>query len=183
MSKVYVFLADGFEEIEGLTVVDLLRRAKIETEMVSVTGAKTVTGSHGIAVQADVLFEDVDAAQALMYVLPGGMPGTKHLAAHEGLSKLLLGAEEAGVKVAAICAAPSVLGGLGLLKGHKAVCYPGFEEKLEGAETTKEPVEISGSVTTSRGMGTAIPFALALVSQLRDPETAEELGRSIIWSE
>ncbi|MDO4321806.1 MAG: DJ-1/PfpI family protein [Lachnospiraceae bacterium] len=183
MSKVYVFLADGFEEIEGLTVVDILRRAGIETEMVSITGKKHVTGSHGIEIGADVLFEEIDSAQASVYVLPGGgMPGTRHLAAHEGLSKLLLGAETAGVKVAAICAAPSVLGELGLLKGHRAVCYPGFEEKLLGAEVTRGPVEVSGNVTTSRGMGTAIPFALALVAQLKDQKTADELGKAIIYT-
>ena len=182
MSKVFVFLADGFEEIEGLTVVDILRRAGIETEMVSITGNKKITGSHGIEIGADVLFEDADYSQAVIYVLPGGMPGTKHLAAHEGLAKLLLEAEKNGVKVAAICAAPSVLGGLGLLKGHRAVCFPGFEEKLTGAEVTKEPVEVSGNVTTSRGMGTAIPFALALVAQLKDQKTADELGAGIIWN-
>lgn len=182
MSKVYVFLADGFEEIEGLTVVDILRRAGIETEMVSVTGNKKITGSHGIEIGADVLFEDADYTQASVYVLPGGMPGTKRLAAHEGLKKLLLGAEDAGIKTAAICAAPSVLGGLGLLKGHRAACHPGFEETLTGAEVTKEPVEVSGNVTTSRGMGTAIPFALALVAQLTDRETADKLGAGIIWN-
>lgn len=182
MSKAFVFLADGFEEIEGLTVVDILRRAGIETEMVSITGNKKITGSHGIEIGADVLFEDADYGQAVIYVLPGGMPGTKHLAAHEDLAKLLLEAEKNGVKVAAICAAPSVLGGLGLLKGHRAACFPGFEEKLTGAEVTKEPVAVSGNVTTSRGMGTAIPFALALVAQLKDQKTADELGAAIIWN-
>jgi 4-methyl-5(b-hydroxyethyl)-thiazole monophosphate biosynthesis len=181
MGKVYVFLADGFEEIEGLTVVDILRRAGVETATVSITGKKEITGSHGIHIGADLLFEEVDSTQALMYVLPGGMPGTRHLAAHEGLAALLTGAEAAGVKVAAICAAPSVLGGLGLLKGHRAVCYPGFEDQLTGAEVTKEPVEVSGNVTTSRGMGTAIPFALALTAQLKGQEAADELGRGIIY--
>ena len=181
MRKVYVFLADGFEEIEGLTDVDILRRAQIETETVSVTGKKKIAGSHGIMVDADLLFEEVEADEAAMYVLPGGMPGTKHLGAHEGLRALLLGAETAGIKVAAICAAPSVLGDLGLLKGHRAVCYPGFEERLLGAEVGADPVAVSGNITTSRGMGTAIPFALSLVEQLKDKKTADELGRGIIW--
>ena len=181
MKKVYVFLADGFEEIEGLTVVDILRRADIETKMVSVTGKKAVTGSHGIEVQADLLFEEMDPAQGMMYVLPGGMPGTRFLAAHEELGKVLTEAASSGKKVAAICAAPSVLGGLGLLKGKKAVCYPGFEGQLTGADVTTEEVEVSGNITTSRGMGTAIPFALALVEQLKDSKTAEELGKSIIY--
>ncbi len=181
MSKVFLFLADGFEEVEGLTVVDLLRRAGIETEMVSVTGKKEISGSHGIRVMADVLFEDADLAQGAMYVLPGGMPGTRHLAEHEKLCALLTGAAAGGKKVAAICAAPSVLGGLGILRGKKAVCYPGFEEKLEGAEIGSGEVEVSGQITTSRGMGTAIPFALALVAQLKDQKTADDLGKSVIY--
>lgn len=181
MDKVYVFLADGFEEIEGLTVVDILRRAGISVEMISVTGEKKITGSHGIVTEADALFEKTDFAGAAMYVLPGGMPGTKHLGAHAGLRELLMQAETEGKKVAAICAAPSVLGDLGLLNGHRAVCYPGFEERLTGAQVTQEEVEVSGNVTTSRGMGTAIPFALALVGQLASQEKADDLGRSIIW--
>lgn len=182
MKKVYVFLADGFEEIEGLTVVDILRRAGVETETVSVSGSREITGSHGICVKADLLFEEAQEAQAEMYVLPGGMPGTRHLAAHEGLKALLLRAEAAGVKVAAICAAPSVLGMLGLLKGRRAVCYPGFEDQLLGAEVTQNPVEVSGSVTTSRGMGTALTFALALAQQLTDTETAQKLAASVLYA-
>ncbi len=180
MSKVYVFLADGFEEVEGLTAVDLLRRAQIETEMVSITGKLEVTGSHGIQIKADCLFEEIEPQEAAMYVLPGGMPGTLHLGAHKGLAALLQSAESEGKKVAAICAAPSVLGGLGLLKGKTAVCYPGFEDKLEGARIGEKPAEISGNVTTSRGVGTAIPFALALVAQLKDQKTADEIAKSIV---
>ena len=159
MNKVFVFFADGFEEIEGLTVVDILRRADVTVEMISVTGKKEVTGSHGITVKADFLFEETDFAHASMYVLPGGMPGTKYLGAHEGLASLLSSAGTEGKKVAAICAAPSVLGDL----------------------VTDEEVVVSGDVITSRGMGTAIPFALALVGELRDQKTADELGNSIIW--
>ena len=181
MNKVFVFFADGFEEIEGLIVVDILSRADVTVEMISVTGKKEVTGSHGITVKADFLFEETDFAHASMYVLPGGMPGTKYLGAHEGLASLLSSAGTEGKKVAAICAAPSVLGDLGLLKGHRAVCYPGFEERLTGAQVTDEEVVVSGDVITSRGMGTAIPFALALVGELRDQKTADELGNSIIW--
>lgn len=181
MGKVFVFLADGFEEIEGLTVVDILRRADVTVEMISVTGKKEVTGSHGITVKADFLFEEIDFAKASVFVLPGGMPGTKYLGAHEGLARLLTAAVTEGKKVAAICAAPSVLGDLGLLKGHRAACYPGFEARLADAEVTEEEVVVSGNVITSRGMGTAIPFALALVGELRDQKTADELGSSIIW--
>ncbi|MDY3249620.1 MAG: DJ-1 family glyoxalase III [Candidatus Choladocola sp.] len=182
MGKVYVFLADGFEEIEGLTVVDILRRAGIDTVTVSISNKKEVTGSHKIELKADALFDEVNKEEAVMYVLPGGMPGTNYLAAHDGLRELLTEAEADGKKVAAICAAPSVLGGLGLLKGKKAICYPGFEEKLTGAEVTMAPVVEDDFVTTSRGMGTAIPFALALVAQLKDRKTADELAKAIIWS-
>lgn len=182
MGRVYVFLADGFEEIEGLTVVDILRRAQVDTVMVSVTGKRVVTGSHGIEIGADMVFEEVDYEAGEAFVLPGGMPGTRYLAAHEGLAEILKKAAADGKLVAAICAAPSVLGGLGILKGHRAVCYPGFEEQLEGAQVTMEPVEVSGNVITSRGMGTAIPFALALTARLRDQKTADELGKGIIWA-
>lgn len=182
MEKAYVFLADGFEEIEGLTVVDILRRVQVETVTVSIMGKQTVTGSHGIQVEADAVFEDVDFGDGTLYVLPGGMPGTKHLGAHGGLKKLLLDSFTAGKRIAAICAAPSVLGDLGILRGKRAACYPGFEARLTGAAVTSDQVAVDGTVTTSRGMGTAIPFALALAAQLKDQETADELGRAIIWS-
>ncbi len=181
MSKVYVFLADGFEEIEGLTVVDILRRAGVETQMVSIMGQKLVTGSHQIPIQTDLCIEDADFSSADLLVLPGGMPGTKHLGACEVLNKQLVKFCEEGKKVAAICAAPSVLGDLGLLKGRKAACYPGFEERLTGAEVIYEKVAVDGNITTSRGMGTAIPFALSLVAQLVSEEKAEELKKGIIY--
>ena len=124
MEKVYVFLADGFEEIEGLTVVDILRRGEVETVTVSVTGNRLVQGSHGIPVTADCLFEDQDLGDGTVYVLPGGMPGTLHLGEHRELAGLLAEAKAKGAWLAAICAAPSVLGGLGLLEGETAACYP-----------------------------------------------------------
>lgn len=182
MDKVYVFFADGFEEIEGLTVVDILRRGQIETLMVSVTGNAVVMGAHGIGVTMDGLFEEYDMKDGTLFVLPGGMPGTRHLGEHQGLCRLLAEAKAAGKKVAAICAAPSVLGQLGLLEGETATSYPGFEEMLEGAVTTVNSVEVSGQVTTSRGMGTAIPFALELLAQLKGREVAEEMGKAIIWN-
>ncbi len=182
MEKVYVFLADGFEEIEGLTVVDLLRRAGIETETVSVMGRNEITGSHGIRVWADRVFEEQELTDGTLFVLPGGMPGTKHLAAHQGLRELLEQMNAQGRRLAAICAAPSVLGGIGLLAGRTAVCYPGFEEALTGATVTQNPVEVSGTITTSRGMGTAIPFGLSLVSQLAGQEAADRIGKGIIYN-
>lgn len=181
MSRVYVFLADGFEEIEGLTVVDLLRRAGIETEMVSIMGRKNVQGSHGIEIMADGLFEAHDYRDAQMLVLPGGMPGTKHLGAHEGLRGLLEEHYQKGTMLAAICAAPSVLGNLGFLKDKMAVCYPGFEDQLLGAKVCQENVAVDGNVITSRGMGTAIDFSLKLVEKLKDLKTAEGLAEGIIY--
>lgn len=181
MEKAYIFLADGFEEIEALTVVDILRRAQISIDMISVTGQAAVTGSHGIQVAADRLFEETDFSDGTLFVLPGGMPGTKHLGAHEGLKQLLLDSMEKGKRIAAICAAPSVLGDLGLLQGKKAISYPGFEPRLTGAQITVEQVVVDGNITTSRGMGTAIPFALSLTAQLKDQETADQLGKGIIY--
>ena len=182
MANVYVFTADGFEEIEGLTVVDLMRRAGAQVLMVSISDGLAVKGSHRIEIIADTFFEDVDFGQADLLVLPGGMPGTLHLGEHQGLTKLLTETAAQGKRVAAICAAPSVLGGLGLLKGKRAVCYPGFEDKLTGAQVGTEEVVTDGNITTSRGLGTAIPFALELISLLFGQEKAEEIGASVIYS-
>ena len=181
MSRVCVFLAEGFEEIEGLTVVDLLRRAGVETQMVSITEERMVTGSHGISVQADVCLGDADFGGTELLVLPGGMPGTKNLGACGRLTELLKEFYRDGKKVAAICAAPSVLGDLGILKGKKAACYPGFEERLAGAEVVYDRVAVDKNVTTSRGMGTAIAFGLSLVEQLVSEEKAQELKKGIIY--
>lgn len=181
MSKIYVFLADGFEEIEGLTPVDLLRRAGGEVRTVSINGTTTVCGSHKITVTADAVFEETDFSDADMLVLPGGMPGTKNLGAHEGLAKLLQSAQAKGGGIAAICAAPSVLGDLGLLKGRRAVCHPGFEERLTGAQVETKRVVTDGNITTSRGMGTAVDFGLELVERLFGQEKADDLKKSIIY--
>lgn len=181
MSRVCVFLADGLEEIEGLTVVDILRRAGVETSMVSITDDLQVMGSHQIPIKADVCIKDVDFDKAELLALPGGMPGTLHLGACQMLTEKLVQFHKEGKMVAAICAAPSVLGDLGILKGKRACCYPGFEERLEGAEVVFDKVAVDGNVTTSRGMGTAIPFALALVEQLVSKEKAMELKKGIIY--
>lgn len=181
MSKVYVFLADGFEEIEGLTVVDILRRAAVETETVSVMGRREVRGSHHITVTADCLFEEADQESARMLVLPGGMPGTLNLKEHEGLRKLLLAFNEKRKRIAAICAAPGILGELGMLDGRMACAYPSFEDRLTGARVVKEPAVTDGHITTGRGMGTAIPFALELTALLAGKEKAEEIRQSIVY--
>lgn len=176
---VYLFLADGFEEIEGLTVVDLLRRAEVDVKTVSITGKVKVTGSHNISVQADEVYGESDYSKADMLVLPGGMPGTKHLAEHKELGDLLKQFHSAGGNLAAICAAPSVLGMYGILEGKKATCYPGFEEKLAGAIITGGKTEVDGNVITSKGMGTAIEFSLKIIEKLKDEETAKKIAASI----
>ena len=181
MKKLYIFLADGFEEIEGLTVVDIARRAGIEVVMVSITGNKMVQGAHEICISTDILFENQDFTDADMLVLPGGMPGTNALMEHEGLRNLLIDFDKQKKNLAAICAAPSVFGVNGLLMGKKAVCYPGFEEKLHGAVVSYDNVAIDGHVITSRGMGTAIEFALAIVTKLVDEATSDRLAKAIVY--
>lgn len=176
---VYLFLADGFEEIEGLTVVDLLRRAEIKITTVSVTGRLKIAGAHGINVEADELFENLDFQDGEMLVLPGGMPGTKNLAAHKGLVKLLKRFREGDKALAAICAAPSILGENGLLEGKEATCFPGFEEKLHGAAVTGARAVTDGNIITGKGMGTAIDFSLEIIRFLKDNETADRIGKSI----
>jgi len=172
---VYVFLADGFEEIEALAPVDILRRADIDVKTVSITDDYEVCGSHGIKVKADILFDQV-GNDAQMLILPGGMPGTLNLGNFEPLCDML---KKATCVVAAICAAPSVFGQLGLLKGKKATCYPGFEDKLEGAEISDSPVVVSGNVVTSRGAGTAHLFGFKLLEILKDKQTAETLKKAM----
>ena len=148
--KTCVFLADGFEEIEGLTVVDILRRAGVEVKTVSVMGRKRIHGSHGIEVEADCLFEEAEAEKADLLVLPGGMPGTLNLKQHEGLIRLLKEFDREGRKIAAICAAPSILGGLGMLDGRDACSYPSFEDQLGGANVLQVPVVTDGHIKRQR---------------------------------
>lgn len=182
MSKVYIFLADGFEDIEGLTVVDLMRRAQIDIQTVSIKDTKEVQTSHGITLFADRIFEETDFGDADMLVLPGGMPGTRYLGEYQPLTDLLTDFYEKGGKIAAICAAPSVFAKLGFLKGRTATSYPSFMEKLDGAVTTEAAVAVDGNVTTSRGLGTAIDFALSLIAQLTGEAKAEEIASSIVYS-
>ena len=181
MSKILVFLAEGFEEIEALSVVDLCRRAGIGVDTVAVSDQKTVTGSHGIPVLADVLFEEADFDNADMLVLPGGMPGTKNLEACEPLMQQLDAFYKAGKCVSAICAAPSIFGHRGYLQNRNACSYPSFEKELNGAKVSRESVEVSEHVTTSRGMGTAISFGLAIVERFCGGEKAQELAKAIVY--
>lgn len=181
MKKIAVFFAEGYEEIEALTVADICRRCELAVELVSVTEERSVKGSHGIVVQMDKIFTEADFASYDMLVLPGGAQGTKNLEAHEGLMAQVDAFYTAGKYVAAICAAPSIFGHRGILKGRRACCYPSFESELDGAEVTEGPVEISEHVITSRGMGTAIDFALAIAAVFVGKEKAEEMADTIVY--
>ena len=180
--KVYIFLADGFEDIEGLTVVDLMRRADIDIKTVSIKDSNEITTSHGISMQTDLVFTETDFADADMLVLPGGMPGTKYLGEYQPLRVLLTDFYNKGGKVAAICAAPTVLASLGFLEGRKATAYPSCMDGLEGAEHSFEKVVTDGNVTTSRGLGTAVDFALSLIGQLLGEKKADEIAESVVYT-
>lgn len=180
MAKIYLFLANGFEEIEGLTVVDVLRRGGVEVCTVSLTGKTQIVGSHKISVEADSVFNnDEDYMDGDMLVLPGGLQGTNALMAHEGLRELLLAYRDAEKYLAAICAAPSVFGMNGLLKGRQATCYPGFEDKLLGARKSELPVVQDGFIVTAEGMGASIPFALHLLALLQGQSEADRIAETI----
>ena len=181
MGKICVFLAEGMEEIEALTVVDICRRAELDTKTVSITDDRMVTSSHGITVQADMVFSEVDFEQADMIVLPGGMPGTLNLEACEPLMKKVEEFDKAGKYIAAICAAPSIFGHKGILEKRNACCYPSFESHLTGAVVSRNPVEVSEHVITSRGMGTAIEFALQIVACMKGQECADAVKEAIIY--
>ncbi len=182
MSLVYAFLAEGFEEIEALTVVDILRRADIDIKTVSISDKYEVTGAHKIEVKADILFEEADFERADVLFLPGGIPGTPNLEAHEGLRKKIIEFHHKGKRLTAICAAPSIYGGLGILDGKKATCYPGYEEKLTGAACDGAKVVTDGNITTAKGMGVAIEFGLELVALLEGKEKADEIAEKIQFS-
>ena len=181
MKKVAVFLAEGFEEIEALTPVDLCRRADIDTIMVSVTENKKVTGTHGISIMADMLLVEVDFDSLDMLILPGGMPGTTNLENSTLLMQKLDAFYEAEKYISAICAAPSILGHRGYLKNRNACAFPGFEEDLVGANVSMNQVEVSGPIITSRGMGAAIDFGLAILEKLCGSEKAEEMAKAILY--
>ena len=185
MSRIAVFLAEGFEEIEALTVVDLCRRAGLEVMMAAVTKEDEdtciVTGSHGISVKADVALKQVDFDGLHMLVLPGGMPGTRNLEACAPLMEKLDAFYKAGRCIAAICAAPSIFGHRGYLEGRNACACRGFEKDLTGAKVSTNQVEVSDHVTTSRGLGTAIPFALAIVERFCGKDKERELAKSVVY--
>lgn len=178
---VAIFLSSGCEEIEALTVVDILRRAAIDIQMISVDETNQIIGSHNIKFEAEykadeIVYDDLDGI-----ILPGGMPGTKHLDASDTVQRVIADFHNKGKLLAAICAAPSVLGKAGILKGKRASCYPGFEEQLHEAMVTQDAVVVDGNIITSRGMGTAIPFALEIVRYFLGDAKAQELAESIMY--
>lgn len=176
---IYLFLADGFEEIEALAPLDILRRAGKEVSTVGVTG-RTVTGSHGIAVVCDATVEDVDPDETPeAVILPGGMPGTKHLDDNMFVCAFTKAVYKNGGFVCAICAAPSVLGHIGVLAGKRATCFPGFEQELIGADVTDDPVVRDGNVITAKGAGVALEFGFAITEALCGAETAKKLSSSM----
>ena len=180
MGTVYVFFADGFEEIEALTIVDVLRRADLKVKVVSVTPDEIVVGAHDVSILCDINFVNCDFYDADMLVLPGGMPGAATLSEHPGLGRFLPTSAAHNKRIAAICAAPMALGKLGILKGYRATCYPGFEGYLEGAEYVNEPVVMDKNIITGRGPGAAMDFAFKIVEELVSKEKVVELKNGML---
>ena len=178
---IYAFLAQGFEEIEAIAVIDILRRAELDVVTVGV-GDNLIRGSHGIIVAADTQDSMIELNDSVdMIFLPGGMPGTLNLEKSPYVQKAIDFCIENDKYVSAICAAPSILGHRGNLKGRKACCYPGFEGQLEGAEVTEDTVTVDGRIITSRGPATAIPLGLKLAEILTSEAKSRSLGASMIW--
>ena len=180
MAKVYVFMADGFEDVEALIPVDVLRRGGVEVVTVSTTEFPSVESAHGVSIETDLLFEQCDFSDADLLMLPGGMPGASNLFAHEGVCNAVKAQAAAGKKVSAICAAPAVvLAPLGILDGKRATCYPGFESALEKATYTGDLVTVDGNVTTAEGPAAAFPYAYELLAQLTDKQTSDQVAEGM----
>lgn len=183
MAKVAILMADGCEEIEALTVVDLLRRANITIDMVNIHNKDGVNGSHKIKFETDQKIADTDFGDYNGIVLPGGLVGTNNLKSSETVIKAVRDMNESGKLVSAICAAPTVLAHAGIVKGKKAICYPGMEDQLTGAIVTTEEVVKDGNIITSRGMGTAIPFALAIIAYFQSEADANDMAKKIVYQQ
>lgn len=181
MAKVYEFLATGFEDIEALIPLDIMRRAGVDFKTVSITGDLYVESAHGISIKADMLIEDADMSDADLIMLPGGLPGATNLNAHNGVKKAIIEQNARGKMIGAICAAPMVLGGIGLLQGRRATCYPGFEKYLEGAEYTHELCTVDGNITTGEGPAAALPYAYTLLAALTDRQTADQVAEGMMY--
>ena len=173
-----VMLADGFEEIEALTPVDVLRRAGLTVRTAGV-GGRIIAGSHGISVACDMTEDEVRAEEVGLLILPGGMPGAKNLDASPAVDRLIRDVNARGGRLAARCAAPFILGRRGLLSGKNATCYPGFEGELTGAHLSTLPVVTDGNITTAKGMGVALDFALELVRVLLSDDAAKKIADSV----
>ena len=180
MSKVVVFLAEGFEECEALLVVDLLKRAKIAVIMASVSDSLEVASSHNVKVLANSFAQDIDYSNVDMIVLPGGMPGTLNLGKSDFVRDKCTEFAE-NKKLAAICAAPSILGSLGILNGKRGTCYPGFEDKLKGCSVSYSGVCVDGNIITGRALGSAIDFSLELIKALEGEKSAENVAATICY--
>lgn len=178
---VYLFLANGFEELEAITVVDLLRRADIQIKTVSIMEDKLVYGSKGIGIEADALFKSIEFGKGTMVILPGGMPGTTNLCNYKPLEEVIEEYNSRNKPIAAICAAPMVLGRMGILAGHSATIYEGMEAELAGAEVVDENVVVSGNIITSKGPGTAIDFALAIIAYIKGSDTADKVRTELLY--
>ncbi len=179
MKKTIIFLAEGFEEAEAVLVIDVLRRAEIKVDIVSITNSRAVVGAHGIAMVADGTLGDIDNDYDAL-ILPGGMPGTSNLDANEKVKQMILEFKTNRKLLAAICAAPLVFGKLGVLKNKKATCYPSFEEHLHGADVVNEDVVVDGDVITGKGPGTALAFGLAIVEKLLSKSISESVRTAMI---
>lgn len=177
---VYIFLAEGFEEIEAIAVTDIIRRAGIDIKTVSI-GKRTVTGAHGISINSDLIMDEVKAHDCSMIILPGGMPGTKNLQNDKKLSELIDEFHIAGKYIAAICAAPMILGAKGFLDGERATIFPGMETHLGNAFVSEESAIVSGKIITGRGPGCAIDFALKIIEVLKDKESADAVKSALVY--
>ena len=182
MAKIYQFMANGFEDVEALAPLDILRRGGQDVVTVSITGSEFVTSAHGVTLKADAVFEDVDLSDADLLMLPGGMPGSTNLNAHEGLRDAIVAHYESGRRIAAICAAPMVFGSLGLLEGKRATCYPGCEGTMTGATYTRELVTIDGNIITGEGPAAAFPYGYAILEILAGKEVADTLREGMIFN-
>ncbi|MCR4994511.1 MAG: DJ-1/PfpI family protein [Bacteroidales bacterium] len=180
---IYLFFATGTEELEALGTADIIRRAGLDLQIVSITGQRTVTGAHGIRVETDALIEDIPFYDADMLVFPGGLPGATNLADHALLNERLRDHVAASRPVAAICAAPLVPGRIGLLDGCRATCYPGFEDQLLGATPTGALVESDGLFITGKGPAAVFEFGYAIVARMKDKATADALRQGMLWNE
>ncbi len=178
--SILIHLANGFEETEAVSIIDVLRRANLDVIVVSVTGKHNVTGAHHISIEADQLYDEADYSNSSMIILPGGMPGTTNLMNHKGLAGQLIKFNQEKKFIGAICAAPIILGSLGFLQGRKAVCYPGYESKLTGATVLQSPFVVDEHIITGRGVGTALDFSLEIVRILKGDHLASELRSALV---